>query len=226
MKATIPIVLAILIAVVSGWAHGVVIDRWGVPTDVARVAERLEKLTIEIDGWESKPGQELNAQTRKLAGAEGYFSTHYTDEKTGASVAVAVLCGRPGPISLHAPTVCFVNAGMQQMGRESRALVPDFAEASPNFWMVDFRPPSSNPGPDIRTFWSWSADGKNWEAAEDPRFKFASAPYLYRMYFTIPSAVFAPTPDDEGPSTVEIQVQDFLDRFLAEFAKAVGDEPS
>lgn len=232
-KSILPLTVGLLIAVVSGWIHGYTVDRWGVPADVVAVAQRIENLPLEVDGWESKQGADLGEQTRHLAGAEGYFSRQYVLPGTGISVNATALCGRPGPISLHVPTVCFTNSGMSQLAREVRVRLPSDTEGPNNFWMAEYEPPQSSPGPTIRTFWSWSTDARNWSVPEDPRFEFAREPYLYRIYFSIPAGVFDEGPTEDGkPSPYQQRVDEFIGDFLAQFAglanteQPAGTEPS
>src|SRR6516162_5920447 len=90
--------------VASGLVHGFWTDRWMPPADVARATERLDDLPLEIGPWkghkvEIKPGQ-------AGAGVAGFIQRRYENVQTGASVAVAVVCGRPGPVSIHTPEVC------------------------------------------------------------------------------------------------------------------------
>lgn len=228
MKLILPTLLGLVITVVSGWQHGLLVDRWGVPSDVVKVAEQTESLDLEFEGWKSRDLEKPNDRTRKLAGAEGYFSRQYVHEEPNVAVQVTILCGRPGPISLHSPDYCFVLSGMSQLEAQSKAppFQPDSAD-SIEFWMADYRPPESKPSPDIRTFWSWSTDGKKWSIPEDPRFTFASAPYLYRLYFTVQKDVFQPTgSDEETQSQAAIIAQQFMDEFLVRYSEVVANHES
>lgn len=224
MKTILPITVGSLIAVVSGWQHGLLIDRWGPPSHVVEVADQLENLQLEVPGWTSKALEGIDDRTRKLAGAEGYFSRQYLQERSGIAVQVTILCGRPGPISLHSPEYCFTLAGMKQLGSASEAsLFETSPESSKDFWMADYRPPDSKSSPDIRTFWSWSDDGVNWTIPENPRFEFASVPYLYRIYFTMPKQVFEATvSDEEIESKNAIIAKEFMEEFLTRCSEAIA----
>ncbi|MEO2033140.1 MAG: hypothetical protein ABGZ35_13745 [Planctomycetaceae bacterium] len=225
MKTLLPVALVLLTAAISGWQHGRLTERWGVTADVAAIAARIEDLAIDVDGWDST-GQtgSIKDAVRNQAGAEGYFSQHYVDSVTGADVRATVMCGPPGPIAMHVPTVCFTNAGMTQLATEEPAKLPGSKDEDQHFWMADYRPQESRPGPTIRAFWSWSPDAADWTIPEAPRFEFAREPYLYRIYITAPSAIFKRVSDDSGESdtksAVELRFDDFVRQFLSRLAEA------
>ncbi|MFG0297700.1 MAG: exosortase-associated EpsI family protein, partial [Maioricimonas sp. JB045] len=114
MKYYLAIALALIATIGSGLAHGILTDRWGVPETVHEAAARLENIPQSIPGWTSTD-QELGERMLEQAGALSYISRNYVSENTGASIQVTLLCGRPGPLATHPPTVCFVNAGMKQV---------------------------------------------------------------------------------------------------------------
>lgn len=219
MKSPLLTAIGLTLACLSGWAHGLLTDRWGIPVELAAVASQVENLSLEFDGWTSEVSRTLNDHTRKASGAEGYFSRSYTHEQTGDQVHVTILCGRSGPISLHTPDVCFVGGGVTQLGEETRTTLSregGEADVPAHFWMADFRPPPSRPGPDSRTYWAWSSDGQSWETPENPRLKYSRKPYLYRLYFTVPVDQYRRTEDGQeahGPAA------DFMPEFLNRFAE-------
>lgn len=231
MKMILPIGLVILIAAASGWLHGNLTERWGISADVAAVAAHIEGLQINVDGWETGEANSIKDSVRNQAGAEGYTSRHYVDSETGASVQATVMCGPPGPIAMHIPAVCFTNAGMTQLAQEVPATLPGFEDKPQHFWAADYLPPESRPGPAIRTFWSWSPDAKSWQTPEDPRFEYARSPYLYRIYFTAPAAIFerrTEAADDseaaEVKSAAELRFEAFVRDFLSQVLTAAQPE--
>lgn len=106
--------LAILAIAAGGVAHGLVTDRWGLPAQVAAISARVLTLPVEIDSWASTETP-LDPRQLEMAGAVGATSRTYVDSITGERVQIHVLAGRPGPISLHEPTVCFTGAGLTQV---------------------------------------------------------------------------------------------------------------
>jgi hypothetical protein len=166
-----------------GIASGLMTDRWGVPADVLSIAGRLRSVPLNVDGW---TGTEAPITQRQLdaAGALGYISRAYRSPNKSQLVGVTILCGRPGPISLHEPTVCFVEAGMKQLDAEKPVNV-DHGNVQSTFRSADFASPT--PGDPVqRTFWSWSTDASRWTTPDQPRIAFVREPALYKVYFSTP----------------------------------------
>ena len=44
---------------------------------------------------------------------DGYLSRTYTNQGTGATVSLLIVGGKPGPISVHTPDICFSGAGYE-----------------------------------------------------------------------------------------------------------------
>src|SRR5271166_4609871 len=85
--------------VASGLVHGYWTDRWRPSPDVTAAAGRLDSLGLDLGNWkgeviEVKPGQ-------AGAGVAGSIQRRYQHRRTGATVVVALVCGRPGPVSIH-----------------------------------------------------------------------------------------------------------------------------
>lgn len=185
-----------------GYAHGRLTDRWGMPAEVSQAAERLALVPHEINGW---VGTDLPIGTRQLeaASAEGSLSRQYMHSETGEVVQVMILCGRPGPIAVHPPTVCFVGSGVEQATEESKATLSS-GETESEFFTADFVQTDLFEEAQ-RTYWAWSTTGRSWSAPGDSqttRLTFAGEPYLYKMYFTTPverlpgQEEFAPTSEN------------------------------
>ena len=177
--------VTVVLILALGYAHGRLTDRWGISEEVFAAAARLDTVPNEISSW---VGTDLEIGERQLEGASavGYLKRRYIHSATGESVQVMILCGRPGPIAVHPPTVCFISGGVTQPEKESKtqlatADVPsEFLEAV--FVQMDVLEDAAQ-----RTYWGWSPDGQSWTAPDDPRMAFAHEPYLYKMYFTIPT---------------------------------------
>ena len=58
---------------------------------------------------------------------------------------------------------------------------PGTSYSIPEFWQTTFAPANAaNPGK-LRVYWSWDCKDA-WIAADNPGWKFAAAPVLYKMY--------------------------------------------
>jgi hypothetical protein len=215
MQAILKIAAALALLIGLGIAHGRLSDRWGVPVEVKKTAERVNLVPAEIHGWTSKE-LEVTARTFEAAGAEGMLKRVYQHPETGRSVQVMAICGRPGPISLHPPTVCFVQSGMQQREREERTKITvDGREQE--FFVADFRAPGVL-GEWQRTYWAWSTDTQSWHAPDDARREYAGRPLLYKLYLTTPIDI----PADEAEVETDPVALEFMQEFLRALPKYAG----
>src|SRR5262249_10183186 len=122
---------------------------------------------------------ELGEREVAIGELEGYLSRRYVHRRTGVAVSALLVCGRPGPISVHTPEVCYAGAGYAQVGAPrayegpagspSRVRVPDFEKrnvATPTL---------------LRICLAWGSGGE-WSAPANPRWAFAGRPWLYKFY--------------------------------------------
>ena len=58
-------------------------------------------------------------------------------------VGVLLLCGRPGPVSVHTPDLCFPGAGFQEAGEPTRCPIP--GSPGDRFWVRHFRKAAAVP---------------------------------------------------------------------------------
>ncbi|MFG0331835.1 MAG: exosortase-associated EpsI family protein [Maioricimonas sp. JB049] len=217
MRLYLAIALALIATVGSGLAHGILTDRWGVPETVHVAAARLDNVPATIPGWTSTP-QEMSDRILEQAGAVGYLARAYVHNQTGAQVQVTVLCGRPGPLATHPPTVCFVNAGMKQLRPAQPILIERGDDhTAAEFQITDFDPPETASTSRTRTLWSWSPDGRHWSAPENSRLEFAKHPHLYKLYILNTTL---PEKDEEQLSP---DVEQFTRQFLEQLEAAVAD---
>jgi hypothetical protein len=180
MLRYIPVLLAALLLVFSGVFHGIHTGRWSTSAEVETAAARCESLPLKIGEWLGEEASPLPDAEIKLAEIAGYVTRKYTNSK-GDHIQVLLLWGRPGPIAVHTPEVCFPGAGYKIIGeRQKRRATPSDDDPSDEFWTARFK--SSKPQtPPIRAFWAWS-DGGEWRAADHPRWGYARSDYLYKLY--------------------------------------------
>lgn len=217
MKQYSAVVVAVLLLVVTGVVHGLMLDRWGPPDRVIKAAARLEQVPASIGDWTSQD-LEVSDQVQKIAGSQGMLSRIYTHRPTGSSVNILIVCGRPGPVSEHPPTVCFTSSGFRLAEKERKYVVRsrDDLELG-EFWLGDFTKTTELVPENLRTFWGWSSDG-HWEAADTPRLKYAPSPVLYKLYVTRP---LIRTGDEIDDNDLAIQ---FMHLFLPQLQTALFDE--
>src|SRR5262245_25371792 len=99
-----------VLLVLSGLVHGIWTQRWGAPVELTAAAARLQEFPLDVGDWKGQP-LELDADAMAKAEAAGYVARIFRHPTKG-EVRMLLLCGRPGPVSLHTPDVCFPGAGL------------------------------------------------------------------------------------------------------------------
>jgi hypothetical protein len=129
-----------------------------------------------------------------------------------------IVCGRPGPISVHPPTVCFQGAGYAMLAAPtSHTVEPRPGRPLGEFWRTTFAKPIDGVPQRMTTLWAWTAGGPC-QAAEAPRTEFASEGWLYKIYVTrIQNSLRDETQDDAA-------CDEFLKLFLPKLEQALAAE--
>src|SRR5829696_5002011 len=102
MLRFLPAVVALSLVAAYGVFEGLWTERWGPSANAGVVVERLAAVPLTVGEWEA---QELTLSPREVEKAEisGYLSRQYVHRPTGNTLTVLLVCGRPGPVSLHTP---------------------------------------------------------------------------------------------------------------------------
>lgn len=159
----------------SGYVHGVWTERWTRGEEALELAAQLPELPLRIGDWEGEDTQQqASSIDRQLTGS---LQRRYTHAATGQSVTVLLLCGRPGPICIHTPDVCYGASGYD-VGKKVTSEIPGGAG---KLWMADAVRNRTTETNRLRIFWGWSQTGE-WQAVTDPRATFAGRPALIKMY--------------------------------------------
>jgi len=200
----------------TGIAHGLKTERWWSSPALQQAASRLDELPSEIGDWTSKP-VEMSERQLQQAEATNHFSRQYINRKTGAVLSVMMLCGPPGPISVHPPTVCFTSQGFRLVAPETRyTLTLDDGTVLGELFVGEFVRPSQTGTLIMRTFWGWNATG-DWQAPDNPRATFAPLNnFLYKVYVSR-GMVGLDEPLESDPCV------DFMKELLAEAKKDLFD---
>jgi hypothetical protein len=176
MTVKLPASLAWLVAlgllVASGVIQGQLTGRWATSVDLTAAVARLDQLPRVIGTWKGEDA-DVDRATLQRIGISGGIVRRYRDAQTGSIVTVMLVCGRPGPVSVHTPDVCYEGAGYELAAPPSSP-IPGFLAAT----MV--RPGVAIPDR-LQVYWSWNATGR-WEVPENPRLAFGIRPYLYKLY--------------------------------------------
>ena len=218
MLRNLPLLAAGAVLVVCGLVHGLWSDRWGTSEAVTRATERLERVPRRMGDWEGED-ESISRRELALSGATGCLVRRYTSRRTGEAITVILLCGRPGPVSVHTPDVCYRGLGFEPVGDPKRWESPVSVGGSPaEFRTVKFRKEEPGRVTHLRIFWSWSATGR-WQEHGSPRLTFATQPVLYKLYLV---RQLAGADEDEGLETDP--AGDFLRDFLPALQQGLFSE--
>jgi hypothetical protein len=172
--------LTILAAVVtSGVVQGVWTNRWVSTAALDRATARMAELPLNVGEWEGQAGS-LEDRQLQLADASGHLLRRYVNRRTGDVVSVLLLCGRPGPMAVHTPDVCFGGMGLQPVKAPAKHAGP---AGTGDLWVTVFKKDVPSGAEYMRIFHGWNAAG-TWEAADNPRSRYARQPALFKLYVT------------------------------------------
>ncbi|HTU22369.1 MAG TPA: exosortase-associated EpsI family protein [Gemmataceae bacterium] len=206
--------LVMVVVMASGIAHGLWSGRWNVSDGPQRAAARLERLPMAVGDWDGRAG-ELDARQMKVAELSGARVCEYVNRRTGSVVSTLLVCGRPGPVSVHTPEICYVGRGYALAGARSRYGNPTLPGAE--LWVCDFQKPQTAIPDRLRIFYAWTANGRL-SAPDHPRLTFFREPALYKLYVSR-KLVQAEEPLEDDPAV------DFLKVFVPQLQKSVFAMP-
>jgi hypothetical protein len=176
MMRTLPAVTASLLLIAAGLVHGFWTDRWAPSNAATEAAARLDAIPLEIGEWR---GEALEAKiTPAMGNITGFVQRRYVNRRTRQALTISLVCGRPGPVSIHPPDVCYGASGYE-VGARTREKIG----AAGEFFTADATKANAIDETRLRLYWSWG-DGKNWTAPNNPRFTFVCGrlPVLYKLY--------------------------------------------
>jgi Protein of unknown function (DUF3485) len=207
--------VAVLLIVGAGLVDGAWTNRWRPSPELTILSARFDSIPMVIGDWQGT-AFELPAQERAMAGAVACLARKYSNPTKGISVTVLLVGGLPGDISSHTPDVCYPGAGYVL-----NAASPFDYRYGPGEKRAGLRSALAARGgvsPSVlRILWGWNAS-KGWTAPEEPRWSFASEPWLCKLYVIRETAGSAVKPEDD-PCT------EFLSVFLTELDRLVFDFP-
>ncbi len=171
------VVTAFGMMIAGGTIHGLWTDRWNWSDEPGASAARLSQVALNLEDWR---GEDLEVKDAKQGGVAGCLSRRYVNQRDGRAVTVFLVCGRPGPVSVHTPDVCYVATGYEMLS-PSRCNGPADGAPPAELWTAQFRKSEATDLTYLRIFWSWNGTGV-WQAPDDPRRSFAGQQALYKMY--------------------------------------------
>jgi hypothetical protein len=211
MMDVIRIVAAAILLIGAGLVHGSWTNRWGASRVLAAQSARLDSIPTVLGDWTAKP-YELPPEQLAATGAVNYLLRAYSNASRGITVRIMMLYGLPGDVAIHNPDACYPSVGYT-LGETT---VFNCGYGSPER-RAEFRTAlASRGGPNpsaLRIFWGWNAS-QGWSAPENPRWAFARAPALCKLYVVRETSGVMVDPKDDA-------CNDFLTLLLPEIDRSV-----
>jgi len=212
-KTVAPILAFAVVVLLAGVLHGLHTDRWGPSPGLEAAVRRLDDFPSSLGDWQGEP-ETFDPQELARGGIKGFAAYRYRNVITGDRVSLLLVCGRPGPISVHTPEVCYGGAGFEAVGGAARKEVKVDETRTLPMWTMRFKAPPSAPAAQIEVSWVWQG-GNGWAAPDNPRFEFARSRVLYKLYIVrdVPTKA---SEANQDPSAA------FVRRFLPVLESAVS----
>ncbi len=174
MKSLITIVSAIALLALAALGHGLRTDRWGVPADLQAAVAQLQQLPKELGDWTSTDGKLSDAEVA-IAQIAGYLIRNYEHKYTQEKISIMILCGRPGPVAVHTPEICYAGAGFVPGPVEIYSM-----PKGGSLWHSEFVKQGAAEEK-LRIHWAWSTNG-DLIASKSPITDFGLSKALYKIY--------------------------------------------
>lgn len=216
MSRYIPITIAIVVIASLTVVEGFMSERWGDSRLCAYCATLLEEVPSDIGGWTST-SNDVDDDTREVAGARGWVSRTYTNPDTDEAVAVWLIVGHARDTARHTPDVCYTSQGNTRETDITRHALDLEDGSRAEFFTAVFNVQGELGVLPQRVFWAWfkpkgDADAPvEWIAPQNVRTEIAAAPALYKLYFTTSGAAS----EADGDANVGM-------KFAKEFLSAVN----
>jgi len=178
---TAPLLTCLVLIGGLGAVHGIYSDRWGPSGQLEHAVKQLDLVPSSFGDW---VGEDIPFERSDMAhaGIEGTILRRYRNPRTRESVSLLLVCGRGGPICVHTPDICYAGSGYTRTADEKPASVDLGPNGTHSFRVIQFAKTGSVSPSNLEIYWTWSRDGRSWEAPANPRLSLARSPALYKMY--------------------------------------------
>lgn len=213
VRAWVIILFALAILIGTGLVHALWTDRWDTPVDRKTAATRFAQFPAKLGDWEGALTEVSQEQYPEAVYGTG-VTVRYVNSVDANAITVYLAFGRPGPLTIHTPALCFDGGGFQMVGNEEPFSTSVGTPARP----VEFRSAlfSKTMGPvpeHVRVMWSWNTGGQ-WQAPASPRMALARFRVIYKLYV-------ARRVNNPGDPVKDEATQQFLDQLIPELDKGV-----
>jgi hypothetical protein len=178
MSRVLPVLAVVPLLLAYGVAEGLWSERWRTSAELEQAPAKLARLPKSVGPWRGEDG-ELGAREVRQAELRAHLLRHYVHAETGEALTVLAVCGRPGPVAVHSPQVCFGGSGFTPSGPRARHVVRTDGPSA-ELWAERYQKSGAIPE-HLEVYYGWNA-ASGWEAADNPRLRFAGARALYKLY--------------------------------------------
>ncbi len=200
-----------LFVLVTGYLHGKLTNRWGYSATLQASIDKLDQLPLTLDQWEGTiVTKDIEPQTTRFSGA--FVVANFVQRQTGDAVSVTLVCGRPGPLSLHPPSICFPAHGYTEKSRPAKMVIP-LKGGDVEMLAADYERERPTGAEQIHIRWCYGYDGQLGNP-DNPRVTLASRPAVYKLYASRAGL-------GNRFTTTEDPLQPFLAAFLPELKKVL-----
>jgi hypothetical protein len=175
MKGVVLAVAAGAVVFANGYLHGVWTNRWEQPIELINAIGNMKRIPMTMGSWEGQD-KSLGEGAAEAGGFQSYCLRTYVEQSTKKEISMLLMCGRPGPVSVHPPDVCYRAAGYVLQGSTNKVVESKAEFMQGNFVKKDVAFPTQ-----LRICWAWAGDGA-WVAPVEPRITFARYASLYKLY--------------------------------------------
>lgn len=208
-----PVAIAVVILLGSGTVHGIWSFRWSAARELQAATTKVASIPLQFGDWTGNENK-LDERQATVGRIHASMSRIYTNAKTGQVISALLVSGRPGPISVHTPEVCYAGSGFEVASESIKASVDAGLGKPSEFWTLKVNKPDPSRPEHLMIYYGWFADGR-WQApAVDARLGFAGIPVLYKLYVVRQQSR---TESADFDATV-----DFLKSFLPELQKSLN----
>jgi hypothetical protein len=215
MLKKLPVLAALALLVLTGLLHGRITDRWGYSGDLQSAVEKLNHLPLLIGDWDGTI-VETKHDAASTKGVGAFSTIRYINRLNGDAVNMTLVAGRPGPLSLHPPTICFPAHGYSQKDAPARKRLALAESGQADFMFSEFGRPVGAVQETTRIYWSFGVHGA-WTVPDNPRVALARNPAVYKLYCFTQSLNVDRRHDEESASQ-------FIGLYLPELKKVLWGE--
>lgn len=208
--------LLIVVTAVGALAHGHYTNRWNQGDAVlAKAGKALSSTPLEFGPWRMQSEQDFPERIHGILSFANALNRVYVNEKTGQTVAMAMIVGPPGPTSTHTAEMCYSSAGNVLL--EDATILTIEEKRGPQEFRRTLFQNAAVEAKRLEVVYSWR-QGDNWTAPLVPRATFGGKPYLFKIQV---AANYESASKEQEPQSV---CRDFLTDLLPALDQHVFSE--